>query len=55
MTDQDIKTRFNVLYWAIGIVAAVEIAILANLIRMSFQLGHITGNLAILIAHVALK
>ena len=53
--DPQIKTRFTILFWATGIVAAVEIAILGNLISMSYQLGQIAGQLSVLISHVTLK
>ena len=62
MNDQEVKTRFTILFWAVGIVAAVEIAILGNLISMSYQHGQTNGQLsqlnheiATLINHVTLK
>ena len=53
--DQEIRNRFTVLFWAVGIVAAVQIAMLGNLIAMSYQLGQIAGQLNVLINHVSLK
>ena len=50
----DIRGRFTLLTWAVGILAVLVVAMLGNLISMSFQLGHISGELAVLISHVAL-
>jgi len=53
--DQEIRNRFTVLFWAVGIVAAVQIAMLGNLIAMSYQLGQINGSLSVLINHAQFK
>ena len=62
MTDQEIKTRFTILTWATGIVAALLVAELGMVFAMwqaiatiSYQLGLIAGQLTVLINHVALK
>lgn len=53
MDDEQIRHRFAVLTWAVGITAALVIALLGNMITMSYQLGMI--RLDILISHVSLK
>jgi len=55
MDDEQIRHRFAVLTWAVGITAALVIALLGNMITMSYQLGMINGRLDILISHVSLK
>lgn len=53
--DQEIRTRFNVLTWAVGVLAGLVIAMLGPLITMAHQLGQIGGELTVLINHVMLK
>jgi hypothetical protein len=53
--DDEIKHRFTVLTWAVGITAALTIATLGMVVTMSYQLGHIAGRLDVLIGHVTLK
>lgn len=55
MTDTEIKNRFNVLTWAVGVIGALTVAILGMVVTMSYQLGQISGELTILINHVTLK
>lgn len=58
MSDQpidQIKHRFTVLTWAVGVTAALTIATLGMVVTMSYQLGQIAGELAVLVDHVQLK
>ena len=55
MNDEQIRHRFNVLTWAVGISAALTIAMLGVVVTTSYQLGQIAGELAVLIDHVQLK
>jgi hypothetical protein len=48
-------SEVRLLTWAVGILAVLVAAMLGNLISMSFQLGHIGGELAVPIGRVALK
>ena len=50
-----LRQRTTILTWAVGILAGLTIAILGNLITMSFQLGRINGALDVLISHVQMK
>jgi hypothetical protein len=52
---RDLKQRATVLTWAVGVMAALTIAILGNLLAMSIQLGQTIGRLDVLIGHVTLK
>jgi hypothetical protein len=54
MEDQT-RQRVTVLLWAVGILAGVMVAVLGNLIAVSFQLGQTIGRLDVLIAHAVLK
>lgn len=51
----NLRQRTTLLLWAVGILAGVMIAVLANLIAQSYQLGQIAGRLDVLIDHVQLK
>jgi hypothetical protein len=53
--DDQIRHRFTVLTWAVGIAAALTVATLGMVVTMSYQLGHIAGELSVLISHVQLK
>jgi|KBSMisStandDraft_5_1062788.scaffolds.fasta_scaffold02598_5 hypothetical protein len=53
--DDQIKQRFTVLTWAVGITAGLTIATLSIVVTLSYQLGSIAGQLAVLIGHVQLK
>jgi hypothetical protein len=62
MLDSEIRNRFNLLTWALGGVGALVIATLGMVFAMwqaiagmSYQLGQINGQLAVLVNHVALK
>ena len=39
--DDQIRHRFTVLTWAVGIAAALTVATLGMVVTMSYQLGHI--------------
>jgi hypothetical protein len=59
--DEQIRHRFSVLTWAVGFVAAMQIAMFGmvtalavNAITLSHQLGEITGALTVLSGHVQL-
>jgi hypothetical protein len=45
----------TILTWAVGIIAALVIAMLGNTITMSYQLGQTIGRLDVLIDRVQLK
>src|SRR5690348_7849148 len=49
--DEQIRHRFTVLTWAVGITAALVIAALGNMVTMSYQLGATIGRLDVLISH----
>jgi hypothetical protein len=58
MNDTEIKRRFTILFWAVGSIAAVQIAMLGMTFTMwqavaslSYQLGQIAGQLNVLINH----
>jgi hypothetical protein len=53
--SEEIRNRFLVLTWAIGAVGALTVATLGMVVTMSYQLGQLNGELAVLINHVALK
>ena len=53
--DAEIKHRFTVLTWAVGVTAALTTATLGVVISMSYQLGQIAGELTILAGHVQLR
>jgi hypothetical protein len=53
--DPEVRNRFTVLTWAIGITAALVIATLATVVNLSYQVGQIAGELAVLISHVQMK
>lgn len=55
MLDAEIRNRFMVLTWAIGGVGALVVATLGMVVTISYQLGQISGELAVLINHVPLK
>jgi hypothetical protein len=52
MDDEQIRHRFTVLTWAVGVSAALTIATLGMVVTMSYQIGQIAGELAVLIGHV---
>jgi hypothetical protein len=51
----ELRQRTTVLTWAVGIIAALVIAMLGNTLTMSYQLGQTIGRLDVLIDHVQLK
>ena len=53
--DDQIRQRFAVLTWAVGITAALVVATLGMVVTLSYQLGHISGELSVLVGHVQLK
>ena len=53
--NDQIKHRFTVLTWAVGVTAALTIATLSMVVTMSYQLGTIVGQLSVLVAHVQMK
>ena len=53
--DEQIRHRFTVLTWAVGITAALVIAALGNMVTMSYQLGATIGRLDVLISHVQMR
>jgi hypothetical protein len=53
--DDQINRRFTVLTWAVGITAGLMVATFGMVVTMSYQLGHITGAIDVLINHVQLK
>jgi hypothetical protein len=55
VSDDQIKHRFTVLTWAVGVTAALTIATLGMVVTMSYQLGQIEGQLSVLVGHVQLK
>jgi type VI protein secretion system component VasF len=52
---RELRQRTTVLTWAVGIIAALVIAMLGNTITMSYQLGQTIGRLDVLISHVSLN
>ena len=52
---RELRQRTLVLTWAVGIIAALVIAMLGNTITMSYQLGATIGRLDVLIDRVQLK
>jgi hypothetical protein len=55
MTDPEIRNRFMILTWVVGVTAALVVAMLGNVISLSYQVGQINGQLNVLINHVTLK
>jgi hypothetical protein len=53
--DDEIKHRVTVLTWAVGVTAGLTIATLGMIVTLSYQLGQIAGELAVLVGHVQLK
>jgi hypothetical protein len=53
--DNEIRQRFTILTWAVGILAALQIAMLGVVINLSYQVGQVTGELAVVINHIQLK
>ena len=52
---RELRQRTTVLTWAVGIIAALVIAMLGNTLTMSYQLGQTIGRLDVIIDHVQLK
>jgi hypothetical protein len=52
---RELRQRTTVLTWAVGIIAALVIAMLGNTLTMSYQLGATIGRLDVLIDHVQLR
>jgi type VI protein secretion system component VasF len=52
---RELRQRTTVLIWAVGIIAALVIAMLGNTITMSYQLGQTIGRLDVLIDRVSLR
>jgi hypothetical protein len=55
LIDDQIKHRFTVLTWAVGVAVALTVATLGMVVTMSYQLGQIAGELTVLVGHVQLK
>jgi hypothetical protein len=55
MDSDQIRHRFTVLTWAVGVAVALTIATLGMVVTMSYQLGQIAGELSVLIGHVQMK
>ena len=55
MNEEQIRHRFTVLTWAVGVSVALTIATLGMVVTMSYQLGQIAGELAVLIGHVQMR
>jgi hypothetical protein len=55
VNDIEIKNRFTVLTWAVGGVGALVVATLGMVVTMSYQLGQISGELAVMLNHVTLR
>jgi hypothetical protein len=51
----NLRQRTTLLLWAVGILAGVMIAVFANLLVATYQLGQITGRLDVLISHVQMR
>jgi type VI protein secretion system component VasF len=52
---RELRQRTTILTWAVGIIAALVIAMLGNTITMSYQLGTTLGRLDVLIERAQLK
>lgn len=52
---RELRQRTTMLIWAVGIIAALVIAMLGNTITMSCQLGTVLGRLDVLIDRLQLK
>jgi hypothetical protein len=52
---RELRQRTTILTWAVGIIAALVIAMLGNTITMSYQLGLTIGRLDVLIDRVSLR
>jgi hypothetical protein len=50
-----LSTNVSVLNWAVGILAALLIALLTVMLNISHQLGRTNGALDVLIQHVQMK
>jgi hypothetical protein len=55
MEDEQIRHRFTVLTWAVGILAALTAATLGMAVALSYQLGQIAGELTVLVGHVQMR
>lgn len=51
----DTRHRFTVLTWAVGLSVALTIATLGMVVSLSYQIGQIAGELAVLVGHVQMK
>lgn len=51
---RELRQRGTLLTWAVGALLGLVAALLGSMISISFQLGHVTGQLAVLIDHVTL-
>jgi hypothetical protein len=47
--------QLTILTWAVGILAALVVAMLAAIINISYQLRHLNGQLTVLINHAQFK
>lgn len=50
-----LEHRSTVLLWVVGLLAGLTVAIFANLVVQSYQLGQTIGRLDVLIDHVQMK
>jgi hypothetical protein len=53
--DTEIRHRFAVLTWAVGISAALTVATLGTVVNLSYQMGTVAGELSVLAQHVQMK
>jgi hypothetical protein len=49
---RDLRQRSTLLTWAMGASLGLLAALLGSMVSISFQLGHVTGQLGVLIGHV---
>ena len=56
MSDiEQVSHRVTVLTWAVGVTAGLVIATLGMVVSLSYQLGQVAGELAVLINHVQMR
>ena len=53
--DDQIRQRFTIVYWALGALLGLVIALLGTTVTQSYQLGQTIGRLDVLIDHVTLR
>jgi len=56
MSDiEQVSHRVTVLTWAVGVTAGLVIATLGMVVSLSYQLGQVAGELAVLVNHVQMR